>query len=185
MSHLRSKQRGAALVVALILLVVATLIGLAASRDTVLQERMSANSYDRSLAFQRSEAALRAAEGRIVLTPNVTTLGGLDCSASACALVPANSFTGTDALWQNVTTEFNVNTVRTPGTPQYHIAYMGEGPAETQDDAINVGNLNIGGPRPVQILAFFRITARSSDPSAGVLGGRSLVVLQTTMRRPR
>ena len=38
------RQRGVALIVALVLLVVATLIGLAASRGTTLQERMSGNT---------------------------------------------------------------------------------------------------------------------------------------------
>ncbi|WP_241520972.1 pilus assembly PilX family protein, partial [Steroidobacter cummioxidans] len=48
-------QRG----VALVLLLVATVIGLASVRGTNLQERMSANMYDRSLAFQRAESALK------------------------------------------------------------------------------------------------------------------------------
>ena len=51
----RSAQRGVALIVALILLVVALIVGLAASRGTLLEEKMSANLYDRSLAFQRAE----------------------------------------------------------------------------------------------------------------------------------
>jgi type IV pilus assembly protein PilX len=77
------RQRGVALVVALILLVVATLIGLAASRGTALQERMSSNTYDRSLAFQRSESALRAAESAITANWQIATLGGQDCTAAA------------------------------------------------------------------------------------------------------
>ena len=38
-----------------ILLLVATIVGLAASRGTLLQERMSANSFDRSLALRPND----------------------------------------------------------------------------------------------------------------------------------
>lgn len=58
----RRDQRGVALVIALVLLLIVTVIGLAGMQGTNLQERMSANMYDRSLAFQRAEAGLRAAE---------------------------------------------------------------------------------------------------------------------------
>ena len=80
---MRNRQRGVALVVAMILLVIATLIGLAASRGTLLQERMSSNAYDRSLAFQRSEAALRAAEVAITAEGDIADLGGVTIAYAA------------------------------------------------------------------------------------------------------
>src|SRR3546814_2367413 len=58
-------QRGASLIVVLILLLVVTLLGLAALRTTILQERMSANLFDRSLSFQAAETALR--EGQVAI----------------------------------------------------------------------------------------------------------------------
>jgi type IV pilus assembly protein PilX len=183
MSHPR-RQRGAALVVALILLVVATLMALAGSRGSVLQERMSANTYDRSLAFQRSESALRYAESQVLLQSNIATLGGLDCSATPCPLVPANTFTATGAPWRDVTAAFDVNDTNTPGIPQYHIAFMGSATVDPAIEAINAGNNNYGNPPPPQLMAYYRITARSSAPTTAVLGGRSIVVLQSTMRRP-
>lgn len=57
-----SRQKGVALFVVLILLVVLTLLGLAAMRGTLLEERMSANLLDRGMAFQATEAALREGE---------------------------------------------------------------------------------------------------------------------------
>src|SRR3546814_3352415 len=54
------RQRGIVLAVALMLLVVITLIGLAAVRTTTMQQRMTANFYDREIAFQSAEAALQA-----------------------------------------------------------------------------------------------------------------------------
>lgn len=58
------RQRGIALIVALILLLIMTMLGLSSIRTTSIQERMSANTYDRGLAFQAAEAALRVGELR-------------------------------------------------------------------------------------------------------------------------
>jgi type IV pilus assembly protein PilX len=180
------RQRGVALIIALVLLVVATLIGLAASRGTMLQERMSGNTFDRSLAFQRAESALRAAEAAISANWQIATLNGVDCSpASAvqCPIVPANAFTGTSANWVTVGTTYDVNSARSPGVPQYQIHLIGTG---TADDAFgssaNANSANYGSNAGPDNVAFYRVTARSSNPA--LAGGRAIVVLQTMVRRP-
>jgi type IV pilus assembly protein PilX len=187
MTRARS-QRGVALVVALILLVVATLLGLAASRGTILQERMSANSYDRSLAFQRSEAALRAAEDAITADWRIINLGGTDCSpdvTTLCPIIPANTFTGTSTAWRNVPVTFDINNANTPGVPQYQVQFMGTGLAENNmGTSENANEANYGSGAPPDNVAYYRITARSSSPEASVLGERSIVVLQSTVKRP-
>lgn len=58
-------QRGAILVVSLLLLLVMTVLALTASQATRMQERMAGNARDLDLAFQAGEAGLRAAETRI------------------------------------------------------------------------------------------------------------------------
>ncbi|MCQ4313672.1 pilus assembly protein PilX [Stutzerimonas sp. VN223-3] len=60
-----SKQQGAVLLVALIMLLLLTILGAAAMRDTNLQERMAGNMRDHNLAFQAAEAALRFAEQEV------------------------------------------------------------------------------------------------------------------------
>lgn len=67
MNHLASKksERGAVLLVSLIMLLLLTIIGVAAMRDTNLQERMAGNMRDRNLAFQAAEAGLRFAEQKV------------------------------------------------------------------------------------------------------------------------
>ena len=62
-----SRQRGVVLVIALILLAIITLLGIAVMHTTVTEERMAGNMRDRSLAFQAAEAALR--EGERYLSP--------------------------------------------------------------------------------------------------------------------
>ncbi|WP_462328773.1 pilus assembly PilX family protein [Thiohalocapsa halophila] len=59
------RQRGTALAIGLILLLVITLLSMAGMRSTVIQERIASNLRDRSLAFQSADSALRAAEQAI------------------------------------------------------------------------------------------------------------------------
>lgn len=56
------RERGASLFVSMIFLIILTILGLAAMRVATLEERMSGNARDRSLAFQAAEAALRDGE---------------------------------------------------------------------------------------------------------------------------
>lgn len=58
----RSYQRGAALYVAMIMLLLLTLIGVAAMQVASLQQRMATNFNDFALAFQRAEGLLRQNE---------------------------------------------------------------------------------------------------------------------------
>lgn len=58
-------QRGAVLVIAMIMLLILTLVGIAGLRDTQLQERMAGGAQDRELALQAAESALREAEESI------------------------------------------------------------------------------------------------------------------------
>lgn len=62
-SHSFRHQRGAALYVALIFLVVLALLGIGGMQVALLQERMAANYRATNQAFQRSEAVARAIEG--------------------------------------------------------------------------------------------------------------------------
>ncbi|MCG5509823.1 pilus assembly PilX family protein [Ectothiorhodospira lacustris] len=55
-------QQGSALIIALVFLLLMTMVGVSALQQTTLQERMAGNLRDRNLAFQASEAALRAGE---------------------------------------------------------------------------------------------------------------------------
>ena len=61
-AKLQQPQRGAVLIVGLLILLVMTLIGVTAMQTTTLEERMAGNLRDMSLAFQASEAALHQGE---------------------------------------------------------------------------------------------------------------------------
>jgi type IV pilus assembly protein PilX len=56
------KQRGAALIVSLVFLLILTIISVASLQTATMQERMAGNMKDTTIAFQAAEAALRNAE---------------------------------------------------------------------------------------------------------------------------
>ena len=60
-----TNQKGAALIVSLIILALMTLLGLSSISTSSLEEKMTANLRDHELAFQAAEIALRDAEKRI------------------------------------------------------------------------------------------------------------------------
>lgn len=158
-----ASQRGATLIVALVLLVVVTLLGVASLRGVLLQERMAANQYDRSLAFQAAEAALRAAEAYV--EANVPVPSGTNCASGVCptpdpAATPRwedSDFTG----WQNVSTDLG----KLAGTaPQYIIEYMGgDFPCDPRDPTGSAAACKR-----------YRITARSNPGN-----DRATVMLQS------
>lgn len=63
--QIRDKQTGAALIVALIMLVILTMLGLTTMNSSVIEERMAGNARNVQLSFEAAEAALRVAEQSI------------------------------------------------------------------------------------------------------------------------
>lgn len=73
-----SRNRGVALFISLVLLLVLTIIGVSAVQTTTLETRMARNEHDMLLAFQAAESALRDAEDELdgIVTTTVFTDGG-------------------------------------------------------------------------------------------------------------
>ena len=75
LTKLGNKQEGATLIVSLIVLVLMTIIGLAAMRGSIMQERMASNTRDLQLASQAAETALRDAENWLMAQVNEPIAG--------------------------------------------------------------------------------------------------------------
>ncbi|MBL8269237.1 PilX N-terminal domain-containing pilus assembly protein [Steroidobacter sp.] len=71
------QQRGAVLIVSMLLLLVVTILALGAGQSTRLQERMAGTQRNYDLAFQAAEAALRA--GERIIDNNALTAPPLPC----------------------------------------------------------------------------------------------------------
>jgi len=76
-----SRERGAVLIVALIMLLLLTIIGLSSMRGTSLQENMAGNMRDSNLSLQASEAALRKGEEEVTSRFVAGTLGILETAS--------------------------------------------------------------------------------------------------------
>lgn len=179
--------------VALIMLVVITLVGLAAIGTTLLQNKSTANQYDREVAFQAAEAALRAGQVAITTATSgqampaaATVLSGAnfeDCSNvynSTPLVCLANPFNDSGASSYVVTvpsTVFKSGSLAA-GQPQYVVQYLGQFPAPTPA-ARQIGGQQAYGAGAQQVLVdYYRITARSADPTKAE--GRAIVTLQST-----
>jgi len=183
----RSAQRGAALIVALILLVVITLVGLAAIGTTLLQNKMAGNQYDRQIAFQSAEAALRVAAAQLQADPTMVTR---DCSSATSSVCSGNPFNdGVPAAdvytvpkaagsGSNNDTAFDPGSLAA-GQPQYVIEFMG---TQTQAFGAQSANCQQANSRLTcgsTDFKMYRITARSGNPTGG---SRAVVTLQAVMK---
>lgn len=162
---IRSHTRGFALVVALVILVLMTILGITAIRMITAEEQMASNTYDRSIAFQATESALKTIEALVESekpTPsaNCAVVGSL----MVCA-APTNSSTPrwldtTFTSWKDSTT---VGTGSLAVTPQYFVEYLGNTFACRPGDASDPNSCKR-----------YRITARTNGA-----GNRSTVMLQS------
>lgn len=169
----RHNQAGAALVIALILMVVATLIGLSGIRSSTLQESIAASSFDRTLAMQNAEAGLRAAEQAIsdVLASPTGPEIWVDCrtaNSGACAYPPDGTFNGTGPAWKDVDINFiNQGDFSVDSPPQYIVQLLAGDPNPAVDND-----------------RIFRVIARSHEPNTTSTGNnenRAIVVLTSTL----
>ncbi|CAL95532.1 PilX N-terminal domain-containing pilus assembly protein [Azoarcus olearius] len=175
-------QRGAALIVALLLLVVMTLLGLSGVRMVMLEERMTANAHDRGLAFQAAEAALRVGEAvaqsqAAAIPPNQLFPDGGEwsdsddnCAASPCANglcaqpdkdCPARWLDDGFDGWVDAG-ELDLGPLGT--SPQYFVEFLGGNfPCDIDDPTAGATDCNR-----------YRVTARSHGDD-----DRAIVILQS------
>lgn len=170
-----AQQRGAALLVGLIFLVITTIIAIVAIGSTVLQERMTGGQRNDSLAQQGAESALRGAE--LALWNAYINSDGRDApsgtfaaeplSADARAFREATSWTAGGAAY--VTIDYDA-IARTAGSgrldrdPRFIIERLpGTGCLEAHCGGTGTGSGAVG------MTDYFRVTARSTGGDAKVI----------------
>ena len=179
-------QRGVALVIAMVLLIVMALMGLAAMRGTIMQQKMSANLYDRQVAFQNAEAALRAAAAMI---PSNPALIARNCQSPSVTCM-ANPFDDSGLPSSSIHTvgvgsgsgQYTAGT-NAVGQPQFVVENMGNWADPNNSTGFNktANAHNYGAQGKSTTAVFYRITARSSDSATA--NGRAVVVLQAMVKR--
>lgn len=156
-------QRGSALILSLVFLVIMTLIAVSAMRDTTLQERMAGNLRDRSLAFQAAEASLRDGEDWL-LSP----AGRLAAGVLVDEIPDPATWDGTlPAPTQAASLGFTDDGLHS-ANPQFHVS-------PERIARASGGSLDISAPG--------QLITSSHDVTARGIGGTdtSVVVLQTTV----
>jgi type IV pilus assembly protein PilX len=167
------RQRGAALVIVLILIVIIALLGVSSMRGTLLEERMSANLYDRSLAFQAAEAALR--EGEILASTKPAGLNAqVGCANGLCGPRAPNEYpywVGDADWWETNAREAETGLTNVGGTPRYIVEFIGnrKGCSSGGNEDMGIG-AGAGGSCDS---SYYRITARSQAEN------RAAVMLQS------
>lgn len=168
------RSHGASLLVVLILLLVMTVLGLTILRSTMLEERMSANLLDRSLAFQAAETALREGETLAALPATRANVPdpGEPCVGGLCPTPDAsqpdrwmdNSFGG----WVSAGTPVSA----LAAAPEFFVEYMGDAPTWPGCDLVDEASMS-----PLCMRPRYRITARSqaADRAAVVLQSNFIV----------
>lgn len=174
------------LIVALILLLVMTILGISGVQVVTLEERMTANAFDRSLAFQAAESALREGEAAAVAqsaagntgfpnggqyTDADDACGTSTCTNGFCAIPDKDctprwddtAFTG----WANTTLSLGTLT----GAPQYFIEYLRSEQSERLYNPESYVNAE------TQMLYVYRVTARNA-----VATGRANVMVQSVYK---
>ena len=169
-------QQGAILVISLILLLVMTLLGLAAMQVTRMQERMAGNQRDVNIAFQGAEAGLRDAENRLrlmVARPDT-------CAAAPCAIpsvyqrnvLPENLRNQPSTWWAANAQEYGVDDLQ-------EITQATEDPRVAIEDGGFVPDSLTVGHAPPEGRNFYRITGYST----GATGTAQAVLERTYTRR--
>ncbi|WP_129778828.1 pilus assembly PilX family protein [Peristeroidobacter soli] len=173
------QQRGAVLIVSLLLLLVMTLLGLGASQSTRLQERMAGNQRDLELALQGAESALRAAEYQLRPNMNVNErmcqTPSIDCVTFDSLLLndsnmPLDLGKQIDQWWTDNSQIYEeaARFTTLKQAPQYVNEYYGE-----VKDSLTVGSSYINVVRD-----FYRSTGRSRG-----MTDSAQVVVQSTYSR--
>ena len=166
------RQRGAVLIVALVILLVLTILGVSSVQNTTMEERMAGNYRDRFTAFQAAEAALRRGEEDIA---DYAIFSAMDFEFNDTdghyeVLKTVGSKDPLDGA--NYALDVNIGTISGVTTaPEYFIERLPKVPLPKSSLVLGYQSK----PKDVQ---YFRISGRGFGSS-----GKAEVVLQSTYHR--
>jgi type IV pilus assembly protein PilX len=161
-TSLLRRQRGAALIISLLMLILMTMIGVTAMRTTTLEEKMAGNMYDRNLAFQAAETTLRSAEQEfiegLVNTHDFDGTGGLYGTDDS---EPGNLFDS--SYWTSTSSRAYSGTLTQVNTAPRYLAKVVKTRKLDKEGGLNIEGY--GSKKPGSRIVVFRITARSTGGS--------------------
>ena len=165
-------QRGAVLIVALVLLLVLTVLGTASMRDTSMEERMAGNFRDHNAALQAAETALRTGEEGIA---NATTFGSLLFDGTDGTYIVLSTSSSVDPQTAGNYGQTVPSSVLTDSNGKQLVSAMPEYYIEQLPDIELQGSDISEGAGPPVTLHFYRVTAKGYGISP-----KTEVLLQST-----
>lgn len=178
-----SRERGAVLITGLVLLVVLTILGLQAMRNSSLEEQMAGNVRSENIAFQASEAGLREAERWLA-----TRTGKPDATSDGSSGVwlldaPDPNTSNRQAWWQDWTESHWTGSGATSYSRSLSFASGADLDAVppryvVEERQVVQDSLNTGQPQDYSGRQFYQVTSRGRDVS-----GRMRVIARTTYAR--
>ncbi|HET7570474.1 MAG TPA: PilX N-terminal domain-containing pilus assembly protein [Gammaproteobacteria bacterium] len=164
------RQKGVVLVVALLILLVLTLIGLAATQGTTLEEKMAGNRQAHNKAFQAAEASMIDAEHQLAIGNICTAFDG----TQGCYPPPDPTAIGESSLWETIDWTDPTKTFAYSGTidglslkPRYAVQQLPPEPAPGQ----NLGQAEYGNVPPLQFLQITAEATSGDTPGEVILQG--------------
>jgi len=149
------RERGAALIISLIILLAMTVIGVTAARTTTLQERMAGNLRQHSVAFEAAETTLRHGEAWVssqIGGPRPQAVAPASCSAPPCDVLTLNDLDPLDkATWTGSQVQDGPHIADAASDPQYFI----------EQQQIVRDSLNAGQSTDESARIYYRVTARA------------------------
>ncbi len=144
----RESQSGTVLMVSMIVLLLLSMIGISGSQTTNLEEKMAGNDYDRNIAFQAAEEALRSGE---IVIDGLINLSSFDGTQNAVGRFsqsqrPDHTLNNT---WNNSSAQAVRVMPLVATQPRFFIHYLGNQPSDPLDPSSD----------PISI---FRIVARGT-----------------------
>lgn len=148
------KQKGMAIVMAMVFLLILTVLGITATNSTILTEKMSENMRDMTSAFEAAETALGDGEAQVqamATAPTVVT----SCTASPCNVVwqlntLPNLATQSNSWWQANARSYSSSVVNVAQQPMYIIELYSFVPYDLSPGSASAGRGSY----------YFRVTAR-------------------------
>lgn len=180
----RAAQRGAALVISMLILIVLTIIGVSAMQSTTIEERMARNMRDKAVAFQAGELALTAGENWID-TQLTRPIPVGTCAAPPCDVWDVDDINPgvapwwqnklhDQAFWQAQARSFTGPVSGVENAPRFVV----------EEQVFARDNLTIG-TGPITGKTYYRVTSRGATgaPTAGATDRAQVVIQSTFVKR--
>lgn len=173
----RTRQRGNTLLVVLVLLLVMTLLALASLRIGNLEERMTANLFDRGLAFQATEAALR--EGEALARSSSTPPAAGTCADGLCgkpqSVLSEEQLTDLFKTHALKASPLEKNTLAVPNPDNVRYLVVHRGRAEAIRGCSSVLGASGGIKDPLCLVEAYQVDARYEAADRAAVTLRSVV----------